>query len=338
MSLFAITAVGQTLAPTPGAQKSVDRTAAPPQQVSESEHGWFFYDDPEEETPRPLPPPPPPPTGGSGEAKPAVGSVAWIAANIDQIRDRAIDNPTQANVELFGYVQKLAMDKSEVFATRFVQAMAANPALDETGTHPVSGYANLSVNRSMDAGRSAALRKLAQTTAIWYFFKSDCPYCHRQSPLLEQVGEKYGFGVLPISLDNLPLQDGSYPDWIADEGQGRALGVTATPTLYLVHPPNDVVFLSTGLRALPEIEDRIMSVARSKHWLSEEEYQKAMVGLPQKYLTTSFDPTAIKDPNDSAQVLAALRAAGMHNVQEEDLRTINQATTTDQASPWDGKE
>lgn len=323
-------------APSATADSSVRPTTTAAQQ-----HGWFWYDDPAESETA-APPPPLPPVAQSQAPtqanEPPIGSVAWIAANIDKIRDRAIDNPTKDNVELFAYVQKLAMDKSEVFANNYIQYVAANPALDETSQHPTSGYANFTVNQAVDKGRTEAMAKVAQKTAIWFFFKSDCPYCQRQTPLLKMMAAKYGFDVLPISLDNLPLVNGDYPNWVTDQGQGRALGVTVTPTMYLVHPDTkQVVFLEAGLRALPELETRVMEVARANNWLSDQDYQKAMLGLPQKYLTATFSAQSIKNPNDSAEVLAALRAAGTHSVQAADLNTLDDSTTKAPSTPWMGK-
>ena len=307
--------------------------------TAKGQHGWFWYDDPAEAAT--TPPPPPPPVGRTSAEptanQPEIGSGAWIAANIDKIRNRAIDNPTKDNIELFAYVQKLMMDKSEVFANAYITDVAANPALDETSRHPVSGYANFTVNEAINRNRDAALSKISKGTAIWYFFKSDCPYCQRQSGLLQKMAAKYGFDVLPISLDDLPQINGDFPDWVPDQGQGRALGVTATPTMYLVHPETkQVVFLESGLRALPELETRVMEVAKANKWLTDQEYEKAMLGLPQKFLTTTFRPEAVKDPNNSAEVLAALRAAGMHSVQNADMGTIDDSAKAP-STPWMGK-
>ncbi|KZC39862.1 hypothetical protein RHOFW510R12_01050 [Rhodanobacter sp. FW510-R12] len=270
-----------------------------------------------------------------------MGSAAWIAANIDRIREEAIDDPTdKAKMELYAYVQKLAMDKSEVFANAYIRTMTANPSLDETISNPTSTFALREMGDQREASMQAVLKKIASQTSLWYFFRSDCPYCHRENPLLGFLQRDTGISILPISLDHQPMQDGSFGDWVPDAGQGAYLNVTSTPTIFLVHPGTQkVASLAVGLRSLPDLQRRIVEIAREQNWIDEADYQSAMRGTPQRFLTTTFDPATITDPNDPAQVLEALRAAGTHGATEAagDLRAINEAATTN-STPWTDKE
>lgn len=305
------------------------------------DNGWFFYKDPKEE-PRKTPKKPEPPKGGSGDGKPShpVGSAAWLSENLDKLKEQAIDNPTKDNIELYAYAQKIAFDKAEVFATNYIRVMSSNPALDETITNPTSSFALRELDTKKDTERLAVLQSIAQSTAIWYFFRSDCQYCHRQNPLLMLLQQEAGFSVLPISLDGRPLQDGAFGDWQPDGGQAAYLGVTSTPTLFLVRPETrQVVSLAVGQRSLPDIERRIIEISRDQNWIDGPTYQKAMRGMPQRYLTDAFDATTIADPSDPAQVLKALRAAGMHGPaqQNANLDDMTKATNNN-SNPWQGKD
>jgi len=295
-------------------------------EYAKHDEWWFFYKDPAfGPEKKPLLPPVVMPSQGGGEtpAKPTIGSVAWIRDNIEKIRDRAIDDPTPENIELFGYVQKLMMDKSEVFATRFVASNATNPALDEAISNPRSAVALGGVYQAKSEAMDRILGKLSKDVAIWYFFRSDCPYCQKQDPVLQWYQQRYGYSILPISTDGAALADHAFPDWVPDHGQAAKLNVTATPTLYLVRPPNEVVLLGIGVQASGEINERIIEVAHNEKWITDSEYNAAMKGLPRRYLTSGFDPSSIENPEDTQELLQAFRASGIFGEKTADLEELN---------------
>jgi len=301
-------------------------TTASSGEYAKHDEGWFFYKDPRFVEKKPEEPPPSlPKEAGAAVAKPPVGSVAWIRENIDKIRDRAIDNPTPENIELFGYVQKLMMDKSEIFASRMVASNATNPALDESISNPRSAVALGGMYKAKSDAMEELLKKLSQEVAIWYFFRSDCPYCAKEDPVLQWYQQKYGYSILPISTDGAPLADNSFPDWVPDQGQAEKLSVTATPTLYLVHPPSDVVLLGIGVQSSGEINERIIEVAHNEKWISDKEYNAAMKGLPRRYLTDGFDPSTVSDPDNTQALLEAFRASGIYGERNANLQDLESA-------------
>jgi conjugal transfer pilus assembly protein TraF len=316
--LLAVFLTGQVIADEPAQPVSAGT------KYANHDQGWFFYKDPKD-TPPVKKPEPPKPTPGQGATKDKeeVGSVAWIRDHIAEIRDRAIDNPTRDNIELFAYVQKMMMDKSEVFATRFVQDTSANPALDEGIQNPVSSVAKQTQYAAIDEGFDTLMRKLSKQVAIWYFFRSDCPYCAKEDPILSVYLGHYGFNVLPISTDGKGLLDGSFPNWVPDHGQAEYLKVQATPTLYLVHPPKDVILLSVGIKAGKELATRMIDIAHTQKWISDAEYDEAVKGLPRRYLTQAFDPSKIDNPDDPQELLKAFRDSGTFSTQSTTLQALS---------------
>lgn len=286
-------------------------TAAPP---ADSDRGWFFYENPppivEEVEPEPEPKPL---SGGAGKGS-DVGSVRWIRENIDRFRDAAIDHPTKENLELFAYVQKLMMDKSEIFARQLVATNAANPALDETISTPTNSPARMELNTERDQAQMEALSQVAKQSVVWYFFRSDCPYCQKQDPILAYLQRTTDIRILPISVDGQGLLDGAFPDYVTDHGQAAKLNVTATPTLYLMSPPDKLVVLSIGMRSLPDLLSRFVEVGHAQKLVDDSTYETAVNGLPRQFLTTTFDPNKIEDPDDPKQILQALRSAGVYGV------------------------
>ncbi|WP_440986221.1 conjugal transfer protein TraF (plasmid) [Xanthomonas sontii] len=273
------------------------------------EDGWFWYKDPRlVQKPKPKLAPQAP-----SESKDTPLSVEWIRNNIDRLRDQAINNPTKENVEMFLYVHKYMMDLSERFAYTYRSVAEGNMALDETIANPVTAVSRRQISDETEKAQNDVINKLAGQVGIWYFFQSTCPYCLKQNPILDYLLQDAPLSVLPISLDGLPMSDGSHPNWVVDNGQAQKLQVSTTPTMFLVKPDtNEVVLLAAGLRALPELKQRIVEVAYHQKWISKVEYETAMHGLPRRLLTDGVELKEVKPGSSDQELLEVLRSGGIH--------------------------
>lgn len=292
------------------------------------DEGWFFYKDPPKDQPQEPEQPPKPQVGKPGQ--PEVLSAKWIRENLDKYRYAAIDNPTKDNVELYLLLQKLAMDKAEQFAMASRTYASQNPGIDETIQNPTSQISRTALANAEQENMNKLLRKIAKRAGIYYFFRSDCPYCHQQNPMLEILTRVTGLQVLPISLDGLPSQDGLLPNWKPDQGQGTYLGVEKTPTMYLVEPNGKVLLLGVGVRAVPDLSRRVIELAKDENWVTKDEYDLAMRGMPRKYITQGLDSKSVQD--DPAKLLAVLREASTYGKQSGEFADMEGAAT-----PWKGK-
>lgn len=287
---------------------------------NDRQRGYFWYED--------DPPPPPKETPVDALAQPGQQpqpqeppplSVAWLQKKLEETRVRAIDNPTRENVELYVYLQKIAMDKAEKFAVMSQQVAMINPALDESFENPTTTFARKARLQAQESEQGRVLKELASKIGIYYFFKSDCPYCAKQNVTLSALKGDYGFHVMPISTDHRPMPDGLFADWIPDKGQAATLGISATPTLYLFHPPNEVVFLSAGLQTEGQLHKRILQVAEANGWLSRADLEKALRGLPRDFLVDAVRDLGEIDWTDPQQALDALRYASRRGVERAHL-------------------
>lgn len=283
--------------------------------------GWFWYDDPLPAPSAPKPPAaeqdaqaPPVPAADRVEAPspaPAVAgppplSAAWMRQNLERYRDAAIDDPTPENVELYLLLQKAAMDKAETFAKVSERVVVGHAALDEVGRRPITNLGANIANRVAGYNRDTVLARIARVAAIWFFYRSECPYCEAQAPLLQLLEQHYGFTVLAIAVDGLPMPSGLYPEFVADAGQAEFLSVTTTPSLFLVHPQTgDVSALARGMLSLAELRERIVIAATRAGWISEEESETtlAVAGAPP---LTGVSPDAPEDPEALLAYLKAL--------------------------------
>jgi conjugal transfer pilus assembly protein TraF len=136
--------------------------------------------------------------------------------------------------------------------------------------------------------------------AVWFFFRSDCPYCEAQAPLLQVLAERYGFTILAVSLDGAPLPGGLFPDYRRDAGHAARLGVVSTPALFLVKPEGPTFApIAQGLLSLAQLQERITGAAVSQGWISEDAMPPTRRAAPR------LEPSLPEDPD---ALLALLRA------------------------------
>jgi conjugal transfer pilus assembly protein TraF len=155
------------------------------------------------------------------------------------------------------------------------------------------------------------LERIAKTAGVLFFFRSDCPYCEAQAPLLKLLEARYGFSVLPVSIDGAPLPGGAFLNFRQDRGQAQALNVVSTPALFLARPPNNMVPLSQGLLSLAQLQERIVVAAVEAGWISEHEYTRTRPVTADLML----DPGQLRTqlPDDPEELLGALQALSRSN-------------------------
>lgn len=237
--------------------------------------GWFWYQDPKEAARmHPVPVAPPAVT-----PQPPVFSTAWMRANMDKLRDQAIDQPTDAKgnpssaVIAYMYLQRVAMDKAQNFANAAERAVQADPLLDENNRVPFGTAAAGLFNRTLDQDKKAALNTLARQTGLWFFFDSRCTFCSAQYEVLQRFTRKHPFRVRYISLDQKPLPGMTV--WSPDRGQAKLLQLKITPTLVLIRPPNHFYVISQGLSSEETMARKMLLVADSQKLLPPEQLKAA---------------------------------------------------------------
>ncbi|NEV61618.1 conjugal transfer protein TraF [Thiorhodococcus minor] len=301
------------------AQPPLATAAEPTGFYQRRAEGWFWYQrQPQLTPPRPREPEPeqaatpasPPPIAPSVSApdltEPAPLSAAWLRAHLEDYRLQAIDDPSPTRVALYLYLQKLALDKASRFTETFQRVVQSDPYLDETTRRPVGNYANL-LNRVAGEQRDQVLQSLAREAGIWLFYRSDCPYCAAQAPVLRLLTKRQGFTIQAIALDGRPLSGGIFPDFRPDAGQARRLGVISTPALFLVRPPDGIVPLAQGLLSLTDLEQRILVAAHEAGWIDADSFARTR---PLVAALSLDSPGALpaEVPEDPAAFLAVLRA------------------------------
>jgi conjugal transfer pilus assembly protein TraF len=264
------------------------------------QEGWFWREAIPEEAGAPSNPPPPSPSTEpiptASEASPL--SPQWLREQLPVYRDRALAAPTPENVRAYYYLQRHAMNMAEQFALTAQKVVMSDPMLDENTRRPLSTYGAQVADEVARENAWRVATKIASLAGLWYFYRSDCPFCHAQNAVLDRLRHRLGLAILPIALDHRPMPDESFTHFVGDQGQAQRLAVTRTPTLFLVRAPGQMIALSEGLVTDEGLLERMIQVAHEAGWITQQEFEstRATAPAPRTRLAQDLDPAQLEDP------------------------------------------
>ena len=230
---------------------------------ADRERGWFWYQLPLE---RKKPKPPSAPTVAP-HTEPARSAelieFEALQKRVEERRNIAIIRPTERNIRNYLAVQAEVIDKASLFADVAQRVIWANPEFDYTVTgRPVNAKALEVYDRAAIDARDGTAVALAKDHALFFFFRSDCPYCHQFGPYLKEFEAKFGLTVVPISVDGGPLLP-AFPNPKIDNGIARTLDVREVPALFLVEPASGrIVPVGYGVLSESELLERLQIVSQ----------------------------------------------------------------------------
>lgn len=238
--------------------------AATQKYWADRERGWFWYQLPPEQRKKLKPPPPAAAVPPAESARP--GELAEFDAlqkRVEELRNIAIIRPTERNIRNYLGVQAEVIDRASLFADVAQRVIWANPEFDYTVTgRPVNAKALEVYDRAAIGAREGTAIALAKDHALFFFFRSDCPYCHQFGPYLREFEAKFGLSVVPISVDGGPLLP-AFPNPRIDNGIARTLDVREVPALFLVEPASGrIVPIGYGVLSESELLERLQVVSQ----------------------------------------------------------------------------
>jgi conjugal transfer pilus assembly protein TraF len=168
-------------------------------------------------------------------------------------------SPTPANVRSYQEMQKDMLDRSKLFSTSWIQNVFQNPELDHTLVSPVNQqgrYLQIDLEKQRKVN---TIQNLSQNYGLFFFFSSDCPYCHQFAPIVKRFSQTYGWEVIAISVDDAVLDE--FPDAQPDNGLAQVWNIKTLPSLYAVNPQTqEAIPIAHGLTSMDEMENRIMTL------------------------------------------------------------------------------
>jgi|AntRauTorcE11898_2_1112593.scaffolds.fasta_scaffold03794_3 conjugal transfer pilus assembly protein TraF len=281
--------------------------------------GWFWYHDPEPE-PEPeleekeIPPipaaPPKPEKSEPAEPKgPPSFSVEWFQENMEQVLNRAIDDPTEENVAAYFFIHRVMMDKANKFAVNAREVSMNNPQLDEM-TRKTSGAMGVRIS---EQHQKTVLNQLSERLnerngALWVWLGDDI-YSKKMTGIIENLRNQTGITVVAFSLSKDGLDEETaqkFPDYVIDDGSAaRRVGVTHTPAMALALPPGNVQLVSHGMIGLAQVKDRMVIASSRLELLEEDELNLYQGRLPGSDL---IDTASLPDfeGNDTDKLLEVM--------------------------------
>jgi conjugal transfer pilus assembly protein TraF len=230
----------------------------------EHRRGWHFYDDPPPEPPSPRPSrPPQAPANPADPRPPELLTFERLQKRLEEYRNIAIVSPTESNVRRYMELEAKVVRQASLFSDVAQRVAWATPDLDMTlQGRPVNARAIEVFDREQASGRQQTVVALAKTHVLFFFFRSDCPYCHAFAPTLEALRDRYGMEIVPVSLDGRALP--AFPHFRQDNGISRALNVSQVPAVYLAEPrTGSVTPLGFGILSEAQLLERITTLSAS---------------------------------------------------------------------------
>ena len=230
---------------------------------NDNARGWYWYEKPamkkkKEKKPEPVI------ASSVGNSSPGQMSAREILKKQGEAWENAAAeatlNPTPENLQRYMLLSMSVNAQSERFATSLKNSLRLNPQFDYTIEHPVTPQAIIAKNEQHNEVSDSKLKDIAKDSGVIFFFRSDCPFCHRFAPVLRVFSQAYGFNVIPVSLDGGGLPE--YPEPKQNMDLGRRLNVSTVPAVFLVDPSKNIVStVGYGYVDFSELQSRVISAA-----------------------------------------------------------------------------
>jgi len=217
---------------------------------------WFYCERPKAK-----------PTAPQASSQPQQSSTAQLKAitkQLDELKARAILEPSEANVIAYVRYQREQLDRASTFSDTWQRALWQNPDIDYTLQRPVSTVGKRAWTDNRAATRDQVLSRLGQRYGMFYFFAQSCAACEVFSPILRSVADSHRITVMAVSTDGGPSRQ--FPNYVVDSGQRQRMGVPlATPALVLFDTvTRKTVPVGFGVMSADEVMERIFMLTNSK--------------------------------------------------------------------------
>ena len=213
---------------------------------------WFYCEKPKE-TPRTTAPP---------QAS-ARDRLAAISSSLEELKARAILEPTSENIVNYIRFQREQLDRASTFADVWSRAIWQNPELDYTLDRPVSTLAKQTWLADRRQQREGSMAALTERYGVFYFYSSSCSACRTFSPVMRALSDSYGLEVLAVSMDGGPNE--AFPNFVVDSGQYQRMGLQGgtVPALVLFDTQTkQPIPIGYGVMAADEVMQRIFYLTK----------------------------------------------------------------------------
>lgn len=237
------------------------------------------------------------------EQGPEPFTVAWYRENVQKLRDRAIDEPTQENVRAYYLAQRIMLDKASRFTDMARLVTSTDPLIDESSRRSTSTFGAMDQSAEAEKNSRLVIKDIASRAGVFFFFRGeDCTVCVKQASIMNTFTYMTGMKVIPISIDGKPMPGNIMENWRPDSGQAEKLQITNTPALALAIPPEATRIISFGPLSADQLISRTILIAHDSGLITNEQYKSTLPyndngyidsnilkDMPEEYLESSDD-------------------------------------------------
>jgi len=241
----------------PSSSDAIEQSRPDEFYCGERKLGQWFYCDRPKAAPREAPAAPP--------QQSAVDRMTAITRHLDELKAKAILEPSEENVIAYVRFQREQLDRASTFSDVWQRALWQNPDIDYTLQRPVSTVGKRAWLDNRKADRDAVLTNLGQRYGLFYFFAQSCGACELFAPILRSVTDSHRMAVMAVSMDGGPSRE--FPNYVVDSGQRARMGVPGneTPALVLFDTATRrTIPIGYGILSADEIMDRIFTLTNTK--------------------------------------------------------------------------
>ncbi len=188
-----------------------------------------------------------------------------IGAQLEELKAKAILEPTPDNVIAYVRYQREQLDRASTFTDVWERAIWQHSDLDYTLQRPVDTLGKTAWLAQRKTDQEAVMASLSERYGLFLFYSASCGACEVFSPIVRTLADKYNISVLAVSMDGGP--NPNFPRFVVNHGQYQKMGLSGgqVPALvlfdtYLKKP----IPIGYGVMAEDEVMSRIFTLTSVK--------------------------------------------------------------------------
>lgn len=180
-------------------------------------------------------------------------------AYFNNVKNDAVLHPTPTTVLRYLRLQQLIAHQSTQFARVALSVVRTHPALNYDLHNPTNSATQQVIEHEKSQQQSRVAHALAQQYGLILVYRGHNRAAFITAQTVRDLSKQYGFAVRGITVDHVAFP--ILPKTIDNHGQAEALGVKATPAIFLVSPrTHQFVLLRYGYPSQNELLDDMVRV------------------------------------------------------------------------------
>lgn len=225
--------------------------------------GWFWYEDRKKKKeqqviePLKIPPTLSIPTLPSPLPLTAAEEMALVRKELEERLNRAVLEPTEANVLSYMHMQQHWTERSAQFSQVWLKNLLGHPELDTRLTAGAVTQYGVQVQKQMfREQKEKRIHSLVQSHGLFFFYEGNNQISQAFSFVVKEFAKKYVWQVIAISCDGVLIPD--FENNQVNQGMTQRLKVDHFPSLYLVEPKQQIILpVAFGLSSIDQIEENV---------------------------------------------------------------------------------